>query len=100
MVTANDKAKAGEKKDKPKRTVLSPAEKIAKAEAELKRLREQAHDKDRKVVAKADEELKKLIAKREELNSKITELEASKQAAQSRIEGPVTDGVGEADSDA
>lgn len=97
MVTANDKAKSG---DKPaaKRTVLSPAEKIAKLEAELKAAREKAHDKDRKVVEHAKAELKKVEDKIKVLADKRDALNKEIEEASGRIAGPVTDGVGEPDA--
>lgn len=97
MVSAQKKAEANE--PKAKRKVLSPAEKIAKLEADLKAAREKAHDSDRKVVAKATEARTKLVARRDALNEKIADLDNRIAVAEAAIGGPVTDGVGEADSD-
>lgn len=100
MVTAAQKNKATEgDSPKAKRKVLTPAERIAKAEADLQALREKAHEKDAKAVAKIDDQLKVKVEKRDALNEEIAKLETEKAEAQARIAGPVTDGVGEADDE-
>ena len=71
--------------DKPekKRKMLTPEERIAKAEAELKRVKEQAQGKDRKrheaLVEKRSaisERVAKLNAQLEEIESELVEIEA------------------------
>lgn len=61
-------------KAEAKRKMLTPAERVAKLEAELKAAREKAEAKANKAKTEATEKRAKLIAKRDELNTQIDEL--------------------------
>jgi predicted nucleic acid-binding Zn-ribbon protein len=70
---------------------LSPAEKVAKAEADLKAARELLESKAKGEVTKIEDELKKVRGKRDELNTKLTDLEtrlaSAKANAGQAVEG-------------
>jgi F0F1-type ATP synthase membrane subunit b/b' len=55
---------------------MTPAERIARAEAELAKAKEKAEADAKKAETKVREQLDKLVARRDELNVKIAELEA------------------------
>lgn len=61
---------------KPKRKQLTPAERVAKAEAELAALRAKAEEKEAKVRTAAKEKRAKLVEKRDALNVQISDLDA------------------------
>lgn len=65
-----------EVKEKKSRTVLSPAERIAKAKAELEALEAKEKAKATAKVDAKQAELDKLKAKREDLDTKILGVEA------------------------
>jgi len=69
-------AKQAEAKPAPKKkhTVRTTAQRIEKAEADLKALRDKAEEKNRKQVQDLKAKRAKLIDKSEELNSKIDEI--------------------------
>lgn len=73
--------KKAEAKPKAKRTVLTDAERIAKVEADLAALRAKAAAKAKGKVTQLSERLAKLKAGRDELDKKITALEAEIKAA-------------------
>lgn len=64
------------KADKPKRTVLTPAERIAKAEAELARVREKEQAKINKAAERMVAERAKHLAKINELTDKVNKIDA------------------------
>lgn len=64
-----------ETKSEKKRTVLTDAQRIAKLEADLKAAREKAEAKANKARTEASEKRAKLVAKRDELNKQIAELD-------------------------
>lgn len=74
-VQMENKAKA-EANSKPKvtRKQLTPAERIARAEAELKALRAKADEKEAKAKAEARVKRDALVVKRDALNAQILEL--------------------------
>lgn len=61
-----------------KRKMLTPAERIAKAEADLAAIKAKAAADSGKKAAKVDEKLKSLVAKRDKLNEQIAALEVEK----------------------
>lgn len=63
-------------KAKPVRKHLTPAERIAKAEADLAALRKKEEAKAAKATATKVADRDKLVAKRDELNVKIDKLNA------------------------
>jgi chromosome segregation ATPase len=73
-------AKKAESKAKPKteRKRATPAERIAKAEADLAALREKANADTRKKGEKVDEKIQSLTEKRDKLNIEIAEAEREK----------------------
>jgi hypothetical protein len=77
MPTASKKA-AASAPAKAKRKQLTPAERIAKAEAELEALRKKAAEQGTKKASVIDAKLKVLVDKRTKLNEQITALETAK----------------------
>lgn len=65
-----------EKQDKPKRTVLTPAERVKKLEAELEAARKRAEERANAGRVKAQEKRAKLVAKRDELTKQIDAIDA------------------------
>ena len=70
MVTKNAKA------DKPKRTMLTPAERVAKAEAELKALKLKAHERAGKAATQLREHRAKLVGQIDERKAKGKAIDA------------------------
>ena len=70
MVTKNAKA------DKPKRTMLTPAERVAKAEAELKALKLKAHERAGKAATQLREHRAKLVGQIDERKAKVEAIDA------------------------
>lgn len=66
---------AAKKATAPKRKMLTPAEKVAKLEADLKAAREAAEAKGKVTEGKLREERAKLVTKRDALNKKIEEID-------------------------
>lgn len=99
MTTAAQKSAANDKSSstpKAKRKMPTPAERIAKAEADLKALREKAHEKDAKLVKSLTDKRDALEKKKREIETQVEDLNGQISDAEARIQGPVTDGVGEA----
>lgn len=78
---ATKKAAAAPQGDKPKRTrtVLSPAERIAKLEADLAAARARVEQKDVKAASKLKADKAKLVGKRDELDKKIADIDEQLQ---------------------
>ena len=74
MATAKKTASSKEKATTT-RKVLSPAERVAKLEADLAAAKSKLEDKDRKVLTETLAERDKLAAKRDELNTKLDALD-------------------------
>ena len=72
MVKDTTKAKA----DKPKRTVLTPQQRVEKLEAELAAARERAAKRANAGRTKALEKRAKLVEKRDTLNAQIAAIDA------------------------
>lgn len=62
-------------KTEAKRKMLTPAERVAKLEADLAEARKKAEAKDNKAKAEAKDKRAKLVEKRDALNAQITELD-------------------------
>lgn len=75
MGKQDPKAQAPAKAEK-KRTVLTPQQRIEKAEAELKALREKAEAKSKVQIDKLLEQRTKAVAKRTEAQERIDRLDA------------------------
>lgn len=73
--------KATEAKPKKQRTVLTDEQRLAKMEADLKAARERVAAKANKQANVLKEQRAKLVAKRDELNTKISKLDAEIEAA-------------------
>lgn len=63
--------------DKPKRTMLTPEQRVAKLEAELAAARERAEKKANKAVNEAKDKRAKLVEKRNALDNQIAQLTAT-----------------------
>jgi hypothetical protein len=74
-----------QKSEKPKRTVATPAERVAKLEAELAAARERVHAKDNKLIAVLSERMDKRALKIEDLASKQAEDQVALDAARARV---------------
>jgi hypothetical protein len=71
-----DKTTAQAEAPKAKRAVLTPEQRIAKAEADLAALRQKAEARKNKARDEAWDKRAKLIARRDELNAKIAKIDA------------------------
>ena len=65
-----------ESKPEPKRRMLTPEERVARLEAELKAAREKAAAKSRKQADQLKEQRTKLVARRNEISDKIQAIDA------------------------
>jgi len=83
---ATAKTAAAAPKAKAKRRNLTPAERIAKAEADLKTLREKAAAGDHKRLEVLDAKIKKATAKRDELISQCNALQSERTQLVERIQ--------------
>jgi hypothetical protein len=74
---ANQAAASTTEETKRTRKVLTPAERIAKAEADLAALKAKANEKEEKAKAAAREKRNDLLIKRGKLDEQIAELNAT-----------------------
>lgn len=94
MAEKNTAKKAASPKpegDKPKRVVLTPAERIAKAQEALEALKQKEATKATKKAGVAKEKLGKLVEKRDKLNAQISELESQVTAGTDESDADSTD---------
>ena len=73
--TAKAAKKSAAKSGETKRKMLTPAEKVAKLEADLAAAREKAEAQANKKFTQLREQRAKLVEKRDALNSKIAEID-------------------------
>lgn len=69
-------AKAETKSTEPKRTVLTPEQRVARLEAELAAARKKAEDKANKHFTQLREKRAKLVARRDDLTKQIDAIDA------------------------
>lgn len=85
------------KDDQPKkRTVLSPEQKLAKAETELQELRKKIAERDEKKLNSVKEKRDKLVERRDKLSREIAELDAEVEGIENRRafgDRPLDDGT-------
>lgn len=87
---------ADNKKAPTKRTVSTPAERIAKLEADLKAARDRFHAKDRKRADTLHGQRQKLNEQRADIEIKLDNIETELDEIHTRVgDEPVTDGVGD-----
>lgn len=82
---------------KVKRTQLTPAERVAKIEADLAAAKAKLHAKDTKAVTDLNAKREVAVAKITKLTDEVEAIDKGIAEANARINasGPVTDGVGE-----
>lgn len=79
-------SKAAAAKPKAKRKNLTPAERIAKAEADLAALRQKAVSSDQARLSKLDEKIKAVTTKRDELVSQANALQQERASIVERLQ--------------